>query len=48
MAYYNRGVAYAKLGQYERADQDYNEALRIAQNNALDIAMKNSVRLDSN
>ena len=27
-AYYNRGIAYEKLGQYQRAIQDYDEAIR--------------------
>ena len=28
-AYNNRGIAYDKLGQYERAIQDYDEAIRL-------------------
>ena len=28
-AYYNRGVAYRKLGQFERAIEDYEEAIRL-------------------
>ena len=28
-AYYNRGVAYGDLGQYEREIQDYDEAIRL-------------------
>jgi len=27
--YYNRGVAYDKLGQYQRAIEDYNQAFRL-------------------
>jgi len=29
MAYNNRGVAYAKLGNYQQAIQDYNKAVQI-------------------
>ncbi|MCX5815905.1 MAG: tetratricopeptide repeat protein [Proteobacteria bacterium] len=28
-AYYNRGVAYTKLGQYQQAIKDYDEAIRL-------------------
>ena len=28
-AYFNRGVAYHALGQYQRAIQDYDQALRL-------------------
>ncbi len=28
-AYYNRGVAYGNLGEYRRAIEDYDEALRL-------------------
>jgi len=27
--YYNRGVAYANLGQYQPAIKDYNQAIRL-------------------
>ncbi|MBT9438251.1 MAG: tetratricopeptide repeat protein, partial [Desulfobacterales bacterium] len=33
-AYYNRGVAYAFLNQYERAIEDYNKAIALDPNNA--------------
>ena len=33
-AYHNRGVAYARLGQYERAIQDFDEAIRLNPQNA--------------
>jgi tetratricopeptide (TPR) repeat protein len=29
MAYYNRGLTYANLGQNQRAIEDYNEAIRL-------------------
>ena len=29
IAYSNRGNAYAKLGQYQRAIENYNEAIRL-------------------
>jgi tetratricopeptide (TPR) repeat protein len=29
IAHSNRGIAYAKLGQYQRAIDDYNEAIRL-------------------
>jgi len=28
-AYYNRGVAYAELGEYDRAIEDYNKAIKL-------------------
>ena len=28
-AYNNRGIAYAKLGQYQMAIEDYNKAIRL-------------------
>ena len=28
-AYYNRGLAYRNLGQYQRAIEDYNEVIRL-------------------
>ena len=32
--YYNRGATYANIGQYERAIQDIDEAIRIDPQNA--------------
>ena len=29
VAYYNRGVAYKNLGQTERANQDFAQAIRL-------------------
>ena len=29
LAYINRGVSYADLGEYERAIEDYDEAIRL-------------------
>src|SRR5262245_6466774 len=34
-AYHNRGVAYAALGQHERAIQDYDQAIRLNPRNAV-------------
>lgn len=34
IAYNNRGVAYDDLGQYQRAIEDYNKAIRLKPNNA--------------
>jgi len=28
-AYYNRGIAYSRLGQYEQAIEDYDKAIRL-------------------
>ena len=32
--YYNRGATYANIGQYERAIQDIDEAIRVDPQNA--------------
>jgi len=32
IAYSNRGIAYANLGQLQRAVEDYNEAIRLKPN----------------
>src|SRR5215475_9343965 len=39
-AFYNRGIAYRGKGQFDRAIQDYDEAIRLNPNNASAFFMR--------
>jgi tetratricopeptide (TPR) repeat protein len=41
-AYGNRGIAYVKLGQYQRAIQDYDTAIRLKPDDAIAVAVYNN------
>ena len=47
MAYNNRGLAYDKLGQYQRAIQDYDKAIQIGGKNDADSYYNRSLAYDA-